>query len=73
MVWCSHTAVVRAPRLSANAAISIAAAYSSVVDAPNSGARMSKRIRNMGGSLGVTQLSGTDVAGGRCRDRVPDR
>src|SRR5215469_2390563 len=46
MPWCSHTTAARAPRLSDHSAISRAVEYSSGAGAPQSGARMSNRIRN---------------------------
>ena len=44
--WCSDSTATIAPRDSAQAHMSIAPAYKSLVGAPNEGARMSNRIVN---------------------------
>ena len=44
--WCSDSTATTAPRVSAQAHMSMAAAYNSVVGAPDEGARMSNRIVN---------------------------
>src|SRR5579859_8088048 len=56
--WCSQTTAARAPRLSDHSAISRAAAYRSVAGAPHSGARMSNRMRNIGGTFRTTTRAG---------------
>ena len=44
--WCSDSTATIAPRVSAHAHMSIAAAYNSFVGAPDEGARISNRMVN---------------------------
>src|SRR4051812_43481410 len=44
--WCSESTATTAPRVSAQAHMSIAAAYNSFVGAPDEGARISNRMVN---------------------------